>query len=111
MFTLSDQKTTEARELLSRLEWCGTDGAHCPECGGRRPANYATPVAEEGHGIDCKMAAMLDHIFSGERFVPRCTIAAPLGVDYWRRLQADTEAAERAARLAELANATTRDLP
>ncbi len=95
MITLPDTKHEVVKLQLQRLEWAGTAGIHCPECGGVRPKDgprvetldktgavvSATvapaivlnePNPHEGHGIDCKLALSIAIISGPDRVVVYC---------------------------------------
>lgn len=105
MISLDHDKHDLVKKQLQRLEWCGTEGGHCPECGGVRPkdkidtsvppldvskdgvARFPTksgvfhPDPHEGHGRSCSLASAIAIMSSKDRIVVYCTSGDPPGYE------------------------------
>ena len=90
MITLDNAQHDHVRLQLYRLEWAGTEGRFCPECGGERPGDtvtttypdgstsgeptiLGTPTPDKGHNPTCALAAAIIVLSPPDRVVCFCT--------------------------------------
>jgi len=100
MITLNDEKHTLVKKQLQQMEWSGTEGRFCPSCGGERPkdkidtagqplldgrlpmkSGIFCPAPEEGHRLDCTLAAAIIAVSSSDRIVIFCQTGDPKGYE------------------------------
>lgn len=91
MLNLQNDQHDLVKKQLQRLEWCGSAGQCCPECGGERPkdkldttaallpdgrfptiSGVMRPDPHEGHSATCALAASIATMSSKDRIVVFC---------------------------------------
>jgi hypothetical protein len=100
VINLNDAQHTLVKTQLQRLEWSGTEGRFCPECGGSRPVDKIDREGEplkdgrlpmksgilcpdplEGHHRNCSLASAIMAVSSPDRIVVFCQNGDPKGFE------------------------------